>query len=63
MQMMGEVKLPLAPEPREAFQTRSLDVIFLVNKDMRVAFRDIIQRIDQALVLRDADSKRGDGIA
>lgn len=39
MQMMGEVKLPLAPEPSKAFQTRSLDVIFLVDKDMRVERR------------------------
>jgi hypothetical protein len=36
MQMVGEVKLPLAPEPREAFQTRTLDVIFFVDIDMCV---------------------------
>ena len=36
MQMVGEVQLSLAPEPREAFQTRSFDVIFLVNIDMRL---------------------------
>jgi hypothetical protein len=45
MQMMvDEMKLPLAPEPREAFQTRSLDVILLVDIEMRIEPRRTSKR-------------------
>jgi len=39
VQMMDEVKLLLAPEPGEACEARSLDVVFLVQIDVRVERR------------------------
>jgi hypothetical protein len=37
--VMNKVQLLLAPEPREPFKPRSLYVIFLVEKDVRVERR------------------------
>jgi hypothetical protein len=37
--VMDKVQLLLAPEPREPFKSRSLYVIFLVEKDVRVKRR------------------------
>jgi hypothetical protein len=39
VQMVDEVKLLLAPEPREACEARSFDVVFLVEIDVRVERR------------------------